>query len=137
VNQQICRQLVFVEAVVYLLLARLVLLCLPYRVLVRFMSIRLRQPQLAGGERKRAIKSVRLAILRASQLLPVRMVCFPRAIAAQAMLRRRGVGTRLYYGATNEAGKGLVSHAWVQDGDEGVIGLRAARGYKVIGVYPE
>jgi hypothetical protein len=47
--------------------------------------------------------------------------CLPRAIAVQAMLRRRGIASRLCLGATREAGA-LAAHAWIELGDEIVIG---------------
>lgn len=96
-----------------------------------------RQPELQGEERQALINAVRWSVLRASHQLPVKIVCFPRAIAAQAMLRRRKVGTTVYYGAATQPGKGLLSHVWVQDGQAGVIGFRAATGYKIIATYPE
>lgn len=40
-------------------------------------------------------------------------LCLPRALAAQAMLRRRGVGSRLCLGAGRENGM-LAAHAWIE-----------------------
>lgn len=133
----IYRMFLLVEATLYLLMARMALVFLPFKVLARFMNRLSRQPELHGEARKSHIKAVRWSILRASHRLPLKLVCFPRAIAAQAMLRRRRVGTTLYYGATTQPDKGLISHVWVQDGQAGVIGLRAANGYKIIARYPE
>jgi hypothetical protein len=130
-------RLLLVEAVLCLLLARAVLWCLPFRMIEWYMQRRARQPQLQGEARSILRNAVRWSILRATVLLPGKTVCFPRAIAAQAMLRRRRVGTTLYYGAVTQAEKGLKSHVWVQDGTSGVIGLRAAHGYKTIARYPD
>jgi transglutaminase superfamily protein len=136
VRPQIHRKFLFAEATFYLMLARLALVCLPFKMLVWFMNRLSRQPELQGEERELLIRAVRWSILRASHRLPVKIVCFPRAIAAQAMLRRRRIGTTLYYGAATQPDKGLMSHVWVQDGQEGVIGFRAANGYKIIAKYP-
>jgi hypothetical protein len=40
-------------------------------------------------------------------------LCLPRALAAQAMLRRRGVASRLCLGAGRENGE-LAAHAWIE-----------------------
>lgn len=40
-------------------------------------------------------------------------LCLPRAIAAHAMLRRRGIPSRLCLGVARE-GHALVAHAWVE-----------------------
>jgi len=137
VMPRIFRKFLLVEAMLYLLLARLTLICLPFKVLTWFMTRLAKLPELQGEERKSLIRAVRWSILRTSHRLPVKIVCFPRAIAAQAMLRRRRIGTTLYYGAATQPGKGLTSHVWVQDGQDGVIGYRAAHGYKIIAKYPE
>ena len=47
--------------------------------------------------------------------------CLPRALAAQAMLRRRGVTTRLVLGVKRDAA-GLAAHAWIELGETIVVG---------------
>jgi Transglutaminase-like superfamily len=46
--------------------------------------------------------------------------CLPRALAAQAMLRRRGVASRLCLGVARE-GAGLSAHAWLELGQDWII----------------
>ena len=48
-------------------------------------------------------------------------MCFQQGLAAQLMLRRRGIPSVLYYGAAQD-GSGLHAHVWVRDGDIDVIG---------------
>jgi hypothetical protein len=124
------------EALVSLLLARLALHLLPFKSIQWYLKRPTGKPELAGVERERVRKAVRRAILQAVKLLPGKTVCFPRALAAQAMLRRRRIGTSLYYGAMTHRDKGLITHVWVLDGNEGVIGHRVSDGYKIIARYP-
>lgn len=42
-------------------------------------------------------------------------LCLPRALASHAMLRRRGVASRLCLGVTRE-GHELIAHAWIEVG---------------------
>lgn len=51
--------------------------------------------------------------------------CLPRALAAQAMLRRRGIASRLCLGVTRE-GQKLSAHAWLELGQNIVTGAEAA-----------
>lgn len=44
-----------------------------------------------------------------------------RALAAQTMLRRRGIATRLCLGVTRE-GEALAAHAWLEIGKDVVVG---------------
>jgi len=52
------------------------------------------------------------------------------------MLRRRGVPSVLYYGATQDDRTGLSAHVWVRDGDVDVIGGEIASHYAVLATFP-
>jgi hypothetical protein len=45
----------------------------------------------------------------------------PRALAAHAMLRRRGIASRLCLGVARE-GREVVAHAWVEIGQDKIVG---------------
>jgi hypothetical protein len=51
----------------------------------------------------------------------INAVCLPRALAAQAMLRRRGIASRLCLGVARD-GKLIAAHAWVEIGGDVIIG---------------
>ena len=54
------------------------------------------------------------AIDRSSRLLPVRLVCLPRALAAWQMLHLRGIWGRVHWGASRNPERAtLITHAWV------------------------
>jgi hypothetical protein len=55
-------------------------------------------------------------------------LCLPRALAAHAMLRRRGIASRLCLGVTRDAGE-LAAHAWVEIGEDKVVGGNEAGGF--------
>jgi hypothetical protein len=46
--------------------------------------------------------------------------CLPRALATHAMLRRRGIRSRLCLGVAREHGE-VVAHAWVELGEDRVV----------------
>jgi len=50
-----------------------------------------------------------------------RALCLPRALAAQAMLRRRGVASRLCLGVKGSDGA-VDAHAWVEIGGDKIVG---------------
>jgi Transglutaminase-like superfamily len=61
-------------------------------------------------------------------------VCLPRALAAQAMLRRRGIASRLCLGVAR-ADRSLSAHAWVEIGGKVIVGdvdPASGRGYTPI-----
>ena len=57
----------------------------------------------------------------AARNVPWNAVCLPQAMAAKAMLARRGQGSSLHLG-TAMAEDGLAAHAWLVAGDEIVVG---------------
>ncbi len=122
------------EALGYLLVARVALKTVPFRWLTRVFERESRLPELEGPARDEVRAEVRRAISQAARLLPG-TVCFPKAIAAQAMLRRRAVATTLYCGAATIPGRGLVTHVWLQDRDFGVAGHRVSGQYQPLARY--
>ena len=47
----------------------------------------------------------------------MRALCLPRALATHAMLRRRGIASRLCLGVARQ-GQQLTAHAWVEVGEK-------------------
>lgn len=119
--------------------ARLALALIPFAPLMGLLARPGRRPEVRGEARAKARAQVRNVLLAIRQRVPGQTTCLHRAIAAQMMLRRRGVSTTLYYGARSTPAKGLTLHAWVQDGDVGVVGLKTAQReqYQIIARYPE
>lgn len=78
-----------------------------------------------------ASRDVRLAIERACRRLPMELVCLPRAIAMQWMLRRRGASSTLVIGVAPGAGEArrFEMHAWIERGGRIVLGEDPERAY--------
>jgi hypothetical protein len=137
-RRRVAARLILVEAILYLLAARLALRVFSFSRLTSELERRGKRPELQGSARIRARGRVRDAVCRVARRFPNRTTCLHRAIATQLMLRRRGVRATLYYGAARLPHRGLTTHAWVQDGSEGVIGHVVARreGYLILARYP-
>lgn len=149
-----------IQAIVRMLLARLALRSIPFRWLTPYFSRPARSPEstyarrrriwksskpklhtpikndISDDERKRLCSGTAWLINEAAHFLPGETTCFARAIAAQGILRRLGVGTTLYYGAAIMPDKRLAAHVWLQDGANGIIGHDNAAGYHVLARYP-
>jgi hypothetical protein len=124
------------EAVLQLYLARLAIKLLPYRWLTWYFLRPVPGPPLGGAARKETRAQVVWAVHISAHDLPGEFHCFPKAIAAQAMLRRRRVATALYYGAATLPGQGLAGHVWLQDGPDVLLGHFRPGRYKVLAAYP-
>ena len=136
-RQRLKSRLALGEAVACLIVARLAVALVPFRTLVSVVSRPPGRSEVSSQERNRARREVSSAVARANLRLPGRTTCLHRAMTAQSMLRRRGVGATLYHGAATLPGQGLTAHAWVNDGDKGVVGFEEASRYAVLARYPE
>ncbi|QJE73279.1 lasso peptide biosynthesis B2 protein [Aerophototrophica crusticola] len=69
---------------------------------------------------EREVARIRWAVRAAARHVPWNAVCLPRAMAAKAMLRRRGIGSTLYLGVALRPEPGVqgraAAHAWLRAG---------------------
>ncbi|HVX56206.1 MAG TPA: lasso peptide biosynthesis B2 protein, partial [Candidatus Saccharimonadales bacterium] len=82
------------EAAIMLAVARLCVLTVPLRVLAKWLA---RAPD-AGIGKPELVVQVRQAVETAARNVPWNAVCLPQAMAAKAMLARRGQGSAFHLG---------------------------------------
>lgn len=130
-----------VEAVAWLLLARLALVCLPFpriaRRLGRFVppaEARAVEAQATPSrEQAQLAQQVGWAVTRSARYLPFKAVCLPQAMAARAMLKRRGVASTLHFGAAKGTDMPIDTHAWLYAAGVEVTGYPVADEFAEIG----
>lgn len=90
-------------------------------------------PAIATAQRAVAVE-VSWAVQAVARHSPVAFVCLPQAIAAQRMLRRRGIASTLYLGvAPDRAAPALLqAHAWLRAGDKIVTGEHEATRHRAL-----
>lgn len=133
-------RLLFIEAFGWLAVAKLLVHTIPFRRLAK----RLGQPQQVTPATiepaTRAVASrVSWAVQTAAHYIPFGFVCLPQAIAAQAMLRRRGVPSTLYLGVAPDRRKNeaITAHAWLRAGDKIVTGKTEAARHRVLASFAD
>jgi hypothetical protein len=77
-------------------------------------------PNMAAPGALAAAEQVRWAVGTASRVMLQKPTCFPQAVAATTMLRRRAVASTLYLGV--DPARALEAHAWVRAGSILVTG---------------
>ena len=80
------------------------------------------------------VRRVSWAIERVSPHTPWNSNCFPQALAAKWLLRRRGVASTLYLGAKFDPSnrEQLMAHAWLRAGTSYVTGGNAGRSHGAV-----
>lgn len=73
-------------------------------------------------------------VRKVARRLPFRARCLPQAMAAQWMLRRRGIGSRLVFGTRRDTtpAASLEFHAWLIVSGECVIGAQEVETFRVL-----
>jgi len=112
------------EAIVMLALARLIVITVPFRMLAPWLS---RAPDTNLPAAVLLVR-VRKAVTTAARNVPWNAVCLPQAMAAKAMLARRGCGSVFHLGAAFDPNGKLIAHAWLMVGDTVVVGAAGIPG---------
>lgn len=86
-------------------------------------------------QHRRTASKISWAVLTGARYVPLRLVCLPQAMAAGAMLARRGVASTLYLGVRLDKVDALTAHAWLRAGTKWVTGNDARRGQTTVGCF--
>jgi hypothetical protein len=129
-------RLLLLEATLWLAVAALATAGLPFRYVRHLAAIRTTRPELPRQMRFTEATRIRWAILACARRVPWRAMCFQQGLAAQIMLRRRGVPSRLYYGVAPNDQRGISAHVWVRDGDINIIGAEIASRFAPLAAFP-
>lgn len=89
----------------------------------------------AGEDQARTAKAVGWAVRTAAPWMPFRSVCLQQAMAAHAMLKRRGIASAMHFGAGKSAEKPIDAHAWLDAAGVKVTGYPVASNLREIGCF--
>lgn len=124
------------EAAFWLAFAGLAVAVLPFRSVGRLAACPTRRCPPSQQKRLTDVRRSRWAILAAARRLPWHATCFQQGLAAQFMMRRRGVPAVLYYGAASDDRGSLSAHVWVRDDDTDIIGGEIASHFALLATFP-
>ena len=87
------------------------------------------------AERARIIREISWAVRKSAPFMPFRSVCLQQAMAAHAMLHRRGIASVMHFGAGRGEIKPLDAHAWLDVSGMKVTGYPIAPNLTEIGCF--
>jgi hypothetical protein len=119
------RRWLLLEAFAALLMARCSLVLLPVRWIFRWLETPLRGPA-APADSSDIVARIRWAVLTVARYGPLSFVCFPQALAAHAMLRRRGISSIMHYGVRRSADRQMRAHTWLEVDHRMLLGGESA-----------
>lgn len=118
---------------------RLAINTLSFKRLARYFGPhKVETPADVPAEHLAAARHIAWAIRRVSPYTPWKSNCFPQALTAKILLRRRGIPSTLYLGAAFKEDKsGLEAHAWLRCGPLYVTGGKGDEKFGTVGVFGE
>jgi hypothetical protein len=123
-----------VEALLYCTAASSLLRVLAFSRVARRLGRHMAESPPIQEEATRAeVRRIKWAVAAAARLLPWKPVCLPQAVAAQWMLRRRGIRSTFYLGT--DPSSSYDAHAWVRVGRIIVTGGDDPRRYTVVSTF--
>ena len=128
-------RMLVLEAAVCLGAAGFIIAALPFRHVGRLAGRPINRPAPGHQARIMQLRRVRWAVLASARRLPWRSKCFQQGLAAQFMLRRRGIPSVLHFGAAPQQNR-LVAHVWVSDGNIDVVGGEVAPRFAILATFP-
>lgn len=136
-TRPLATQWLLTQTLILLGLARLAVKTMPYARLEQRMGERHAESplELADGRRE-DVREVKRAIRQVSAHTPWTSNCFPQALVAQWLLRRRRVPITIYLGAAfSKETAALTAHAWSRCGPIYVTGGASAASYEAVMSY--
>lgn len=130
-------RLLLLEAVLYLGAARAALLTIPFKYISRSLGQQLPADTVAprGAPVSTAARQIGWAVKTMGRRTPWDSACLAQSIAGKLMLRKRGLASLLFLGMKkDEAGK-LTAHAWLQAGNEILIGAAGHETFTVLSTF--
>jgi hypothetical protein len=128
----------FVEAAIWLGIARLAVLVVPFRCIAPFLGSHMAEsPETEERAHKQLVERVSWVVRTTSRHSPWECKCLTQAIACKSMLNRRGLRTTLYLGVAKGGEENLKAHAWLRTGDLIATGARDMDHYTVVSTFAE
>lgn len=122
------------ETVIWLGVARTLVLLVPFRWLIRLAGLQLHvttAPPLAAPP-EAVVGRIRRTVAAVSRYTPWDSNCLAQALAAHQILRRHHVSAQLYVGVAKHEAQSLEAHAWLRCGDLFVTGEGTVQRFTVV-----
>jgi hypothetical protein len=131
-------RLLFLEAAIWLGIARLGILIIPFRRIAPFLGEHMAEsPQRMAPAHRDHVERISWAIKTARRQVPWECTCLAQAMAAKGMFKLRGFQSTIYLGLAKDGEEKLVAHAWLRCAEVTVVGMRGKGRFTVVSTFSE
>lgn len=128
------------EALIFLGLARVAVILLPFRVIARRLGDHMKESDAVGDPAATEVgRRIGWAIGAVARYAPWRTKCLEQALAAKAMLRLRGIPNTMYLGVApgQHEDAPFGAHAWLRTGTLHVTGGSHVERFTVLSTFAD
>ena len=132
-------QLILFEALFYLGLARLALLTVPFKYIAPHLGQQMEQKDIQKSSLSPSgiARQIAWAVDVMSRRTPWESACLAQAIAGKFMLKRRSLTSWLYLGTKKDDADKFIAHAWLQSGNEILLGGAGSESFTALSVFSD
>ena len=131
----IVKKFISVEALFWLVFFKIVLIVTPFRIFSLLLGKHMQYSEQEVSFQSDSPKTIARCIERIDAHLPWESKCLVKAAAGKTMLRLRGLPSTLILGVAKKKKDHLTAHAWLQYGNEVLIGAKGMENYSVIATF--
>lgn len=128
----ITEQLLHVEALFWVSLARIAIKVFPFKKIAGIIGKQGSESPMEGRGELKKLQRLTRVIERVGRNVPFEAKCLVQAISAKTMLHYRGLDSTLYVGVAKNPGEAMRSHAWLRHGEIIITGDECLEEFKVI-----
>lgn len=129
-------KLLLLEAAMFMALVRPVILLLPFRKIAPLLGYeRFESPHEISPAQVFKARQIGWAVVTMSYHTFWQATCLVQAVAAQLMLKWRGISGTVYLGTIKDKENNLLAHAWIRCGSEILTGASGNKQYNVIATF--
>lgn len=129
----------FLEAWIFLCLARVILIFVPFKKVVKLLgnNANLENETMTLPKNTSNQIKIQLSISRGCKYSFWRTMCFEQALAAKMMLKRRNIYSRIYFGVkkSNLESNKMQAHAWLDSEGVTLTGNQGKESFTIVGIF--
>ena len=129
------KPLMILEAIVFLIFAKLLLVVVPFSWLSRYMGELVDTPPNDTFVKSNEVSLISRAIVKANRNIPFETACYPQALAAKLLLKRRNLDSTVFIGVQKDDLGRISGHAWLKYGECVVTGKEKHETFNIIAIY--
>ena len=137
-RKPIKEQYLYIEAIFWLGVFRIIILVLPFKFIASFLGNHMVESEKVSSFTPESMKTIRIiatGVRTISTYLPWKCKCLVQAITGKRMLSIRKIESTLYLGVGKDENGQMIAHAWLRVGEHVILGGGGLDRFAVVAIF--